>query len=412
MRSALLIIAASLSLSFCSSLAWAGREAVMYSFAGNTDGANPTSNLIRSGPDVYGTTSWGGTYGWGTVFKLTPGITGWTETVLYNFTGGVDGAYATGSIAMDSNGNIYGATGDGGSNYKGNVFKLSPNADGTWTETVLYNFTGQLDGAYPFGGVTLGSAGNLYGTAYEGGLMSACAGVGCGVVFQLTGTSETVLHAFSESDGALPSAPLIMDAAGAIYGTASAGGSSTSCIGSPANGCGVVFQLRNDLGRWTETVLHSFGTEAGDGISPTSGLSLFKGDLYGTTFSGGSYFYGTVFKLGRTLGTRLRILYSFAGSRNGYEPNAGVVLDNAGNIYGTTRQGGREACYSGCGTVFELTHAGTVWNKTVLHRFTNIDGANPYAPLYLQNTTLYGTTAGGGTAGTGVVFEIEVSPQP
>jgi uncharacterized repeat protein (TIGR03803 family) len=265
------------------------------------------------------------------------------------------------------------------------VFKL----DTTGTETVLYSFTGGADGAYPGAGVIQDSAGNLYGTTYEGGASES------GVVFKLdtTGT-ETVLYSFTGgADGGNPEAGVIRDSAGNLYGTTPFGGVSGVCYA----GCGVVFKLDTS---GTETVLYSF-TGGADGGSPNAGVIRDSaGNLYGTTPIGGASGYGVVFKLDTT-GTETA-LYSFTGGADGGYPAAGVIQASAGNLYGTTQAGG----VSGSGVVFKLDPAGA---ETVLYSFTGgADGGAPFAGLIRNSAgNLYGTAIGGGINNHGVVFRIQ-----
>jgi uncharacterized repeat protein (TIGR03803 family) len=304
----------------------AGTETVLHSFAGS-DGIDPSGGLVRDKEgNLYGTTSHGGTGG-GTVFHLD---TTNTVTVLHTFTG-PDGAFPLADLVRDKEGNLYGTTSGGGASNFGAVFKL----DRTGTETVLHSFTGP-DGAYPAAGLVRDEGGNLYGTTPNGGASDQ------GTVFKLdtTGT-ETVLHSFTGPDGANPNfAGLVRDKEGNLYGTTLYGGDLLNCLGL---GCGVVFKVDTT---GTETVLHSF--IGPDGRGPAAGLVLDKeGNLYGTTFAGGTSNQGTVFKLD-TKGTET-VLHSFTGTDGG-DPEATLVLDKAGNLYGTTDSG-----TSGDGTVFKLS---------------------------------------------------------
>ena len=199
------------------------------------------------------------------MFKLAPNPDGtWTERVLYSFTGGADGLIPLAGLVFDAAGNLYGTTGYGGADGSGVVFKLAPNPDGTWTESVLYSFTGYADGSIPGAGLIFDPTGNLYGTTTSGGPFSAgeCP-AGCGVVFKLApnpdGTwTESVLHSFTGADGQYPRAGLVFDVAGNLYGTTNGGG--------PDND-GVVFKLKPNLdGTWTESVLYSFKDGADGGF--------------------------------------------------------------------------------------------------------------------------------------------------
>jgi uncharacterized repeat protein (TIGR03803 family) len=276
---------------------------VLYSFAGPPDGAEPTAALIKDkAGNLYGTTSLGGAGtctlagipGCGTAFKLD---TSGNETVLHNFTDSPDGAIPVAGLIMDKAGNLYGTTAFGGIATCfsglgcGTVFKL----DTSGNETVLHSFTNSPDGAAPSAVLIRDKAGNLYGTtAFGGASTNIPCFEGCGTVFKLdTSGNETLLHSFtfSGADGIIPEAGLIMDKAGNLYGTTYNGGASGNCLG----GCGTVFKVDTS---GNETVLHSFGSMAGDGISPAAGLIMDKaGNLYGTTRAGGAYGAGTVFKI-------------------------------------------------------------------------------------------------------------------
>jgi uncharacterized repeat protein (TIGR03803 family) len=286
----------------------------LYTFSGGADGGNPRIGdlIIDRGGALYGTTSDGGTSSdCGVVFKLTPptdGGTHWTETVLHSFLGGTDGCYPPAGVIMDANGALYGTTSLGGASGSGVVFKLTPPATGgtQWTETILYAFSGGTDGASPTASLIMDRRGTLYGTTRAGGTS------GLGVVFQLTPPGigqtqwiETVLHSFAggNGDGAAPYAPLLLGEDGALYGATTGGGPRyyTGCSGT---GCGIVFKLTppaRGQGQWTETVLHIFTNANGDGTSPyaslITGVSREKQTLCGTTVNGGTSGLGVVFKL-------------------------------------------------------------------------------------------------------------------
>jgi uncharacterized repeat protein (TIGR03803 family) len=367
---------------------------VLHSFQGGTDGASPYGSVVRdTAGNLYGTTALGGTFNFGTVFKLD--TTG-KETVLYSFTGNPDGANPVGGIILDKAGSLYGTTQDGGTSNFGTVFKL----DSTGKETVLHSFRGSPDAAHPDSGVIRDAAGNLYGSTPEGGFST-------GTVFKLDTTGkETVLYAFrgggGEADGYYPYGGVIGDAAGNLYGTTEYGGN-------VSYGLGTVFKL-DSTGK--ETVLYRFrgGT---NGQNPVGGMILDKaGNLYGTTQYGGTSFDGTVFKLNTT--GKKTVLYSFTGFADGGQPVAGVIGDEAGNLYGTTPIGGSVTCFGwGCGTVFKLDKTG---KETVLYTFTDTDGADGSSPLagLVRDAAgnLYGTAYYGGDSGSicsggcGVVFKI------
>jgi uncharacterized repeat protein (TIGR03803 family) len=266
----------------------------------------------------------------------------------------------------------------------------------TGKETVLYSFTGGADGDQPYASLIRDAKGNLYGTTFFGGSSAACSG-GCGVVFKLdTSGEETVLHTFTGTggDGANPYDGLVQDAKGNLYGTTVSGGRSSTCSG----GCGMVFGI-STAGR--EAMLYSFGVGA-DGAGPYAGLVLdAEGTLYGTTQYGGTYGAGTVFMLDKN--RKETVLYSFSGGADGRLPLLGyLVHDTKGNLYGTTQFGGTY----GAGTVFEVDKAHT---ETVLYSFSGgTDGAYPYAGLVRDaGGNLYGTTNQGGASGYGTVFKVD-----
>ena len=337
----------------------------------------------------------------GRVLVMTPSaeaLTDVTFTLIYSFKNIPDGASPYAGLIRDAAGNFYGTTYGGGD--------LSCKCgtvfklDATGKVTVLHSFTNNPDGTYPRAGLVRDAAGNLYGTTYQGG-GAGCTAYGCGTVFKLDTTGrETVLYSFTGgADGGYPVAGLVRDSAGNLYGTTFYGGSSNNCY----QGCGTVFKLDTT---GAETVLYSF-TGGPDGQWPAAGLIRdATGNLYGTTPSGGASGLGTVFKLDAT-GPKT-VLYSFAGGADGVGPEADLIRDAAGNFYGTTQYGGGGGCPDGCGTVFKLDTAGT---ETVLYRFQrDPDGASPYAGLIRDAAgNFYGTTYGGGAAGKGTVFKLDAT---
>jgi len=266
-------------------------ETVLYSFQGGSDGANPASGVIFDGTALVGTTPVGGSSNFGTVFKLTKKGKGWTETILYTFTGRSDGGKPYSGLVLKS-GALYGTTLDGGPSSQGEVFKLTPPGVGStvWTESVLYGFTGGSDGGKPNAGVIFGKLGVLYGTTGLGGTG------GYGTVFQLTppktGTvwTESVLYSFGGGpDGSYPRYGVIADTSGNLYGTTGVGSTNS----------GVVFKLAPPPKKstvWTESVLWSF-TGGSDGGDTTAGLLLRSNLLYGTTSLGGQYGKGVAFSV-------------------------------------------------------------------------------------------------------------------
>jgi uncharacterized repeat protein (TIGR03803 family) len=363
-------------------------ETVLYSFCSQggskcTDGKSPFAGLIMDAAgNLYGTTFLGGAHRRGTVFALTrDAATGaWTETVLHSFcsqSGCTDGAAPFAGLIMDGSGNLYGTTASGGAHSGGGdlpggtAFELTPDAaTGTWKETVLHSFCPQIsctDGFSPQAGLIMDAAGNLYGTTYEGGAHSG------GTAFALirdaaTGAwTETVLHSFCSqggeacTDGASPAAALTMDAAGHLYGTTYGGG-----VRPRRAGRGTVFELTPGIAKaeWREKVLYAFCSQGGavctDGASPTDGLIMdTSGHLYGTTRGGGPNNGGTVFELRPDAAEteREKVLYSFCSKlrgeycTDGADPEAGLIIDASGNLYGMTTDGGTGR---GWGTVFEV----------------------------------------------------------
>lgn len=411
-------------LSPASSGGWNGKA--IYDFPLLTEGTMPYAGLTPDGAgNYYGTTATGGnnsscgySIGCGSVFKLSPnGKGGWKETVIYIFTGkNGDGAYPTGNLVFDSGGNLYGTTQTGGAvgtcsynDYCGTVFKLAPNSNGTWTETVLYAFTGYTkgDGSDPIYGLVLDAAGNLYGTTTRGGTYDT------GTVFELSPSSggtwtETILHIFGGTgDTANPSSPLVMDASGSLYG-------STVPFG---GGNGAVYRLSLSGSVWTETLLFQFPNATSTGSGPAGNIVFDgEGNLYGATGFGGAYQVGTIYKLtpassGPWTET---VLYSFRGvNGDGSYPQGGVTFDAAGNLYGTTQRGGTYSslCGSlGCGTVFEVSPTSSgPWHEQVLHRFAGGgDGSTPSSQLVVDPSgNAWGTASAGGSGGAGIVFEIK-----
>jgi uncharacterized repeat protein (TIGR03803 family) len=324
-----------------------GNENVLHTFNG-FDGQTPEAGVVRDAAgNIYGTTLNGGSSDNGVVFKVD---TGGNETVLHSF-GGSDGLNPQSSLVRDAAGNLYGTTQIGGSFGDGVVFKV----DASGNETVLHSFDG-TDGNYPVAGVIRDSAGNLYGTTIFGG-NSGC-NMGCGVVFELhpNGT-ETLLHSFAGMDGQWPEAGLVQDSAGNLYGTTFNGGAS-SCF----DGCGVVFKLDQ---RGKESIVHRFyrcvtcASSIRDGINPVGSLVRdANGNLYGTTLSGGgdssvcsSTGCGIVFEINS--GGTESVLHSFNGT-DGSAPVGALVRDSAGNIFGATAAGGSSSCVYGCGLIFKI----------------------------------------------------------
>ncbi len=420
---ALIAVTVASALIATSNLHAATKEQVLHTFNGKKGGSDSYSSLISdSAGNLFGTTQRGGDLsvcdgaGCGVVFKLTPSANGkWKETVLYTFSGARDGGFPSSGLSFDPAGNLYGTTELGGNMSTrlcqesgcGVVFKLTPGSDGHWHHSVLHSFNGK-DGSSPLAGVIFDEPGNLYGTTAGGGDAQ-----GHGLVFELKSTTngkwkETVLYRFTGgTDGALPYAGVIFDKNGNLYGTTDSGGDLPDCNGF---GCGLVFQLTPAAnGRWKENVLHTF-TGGVDGSTPFDLVFDTAGNLYSTTNSGGKLGNGTAFQLSPSSGGgwKKTILHNFGGAKDGGGPGAGLILDPAGNLYGTTIFGGR-SCGSGCGIVFKLTPASNGhWSEHILYNFHGgNDGGGPSADLAIDSAgNLYGTTPLGGAHNAGVVFEV------
>jgi uncharacterized repeat protein (TIGR03803 family) len=307
-----------------------GKETVLYTFTGGADGANPEAGLFvnATNGNLYGTTNAGGAYGAGTVFGVTAKG---KETILYSFTGKTDGANPQAALVMDAKGNLYGTTFAGGIYGNGTVFKLGKKG-GKWTEQALFSFSQDATGKLPLAGVTLDADGNLYGTTSAGGTYTN------GNIFELkrskSGWTEIILHNFENaSDGAVPYGGLIFDQSGNLYGAATEGGT---------GGGGTIFELTPSNDSWTFTVLYSLpgwgvsGTyrnlllDASGNIYATTHCDgdYNAGTIYELTQSGGTWTYTS--------------LYVFTGGSDGQFSYSNLVFDKLGNLYGTTKQGGAD----------------------------------------------------------------------
>jgi uncharacterized repeat protein (TIGR03803 family) len=459
-----------------SSLGW--KRTVIYSFLGEADGQSPASLAIDSVGNLYGVASSTSQSSLGSVFELSPNGGTWSFSTLYSFTGGADGGEPQ-SIALDHHGDIFGTTYDGGisnpnvcyDSYDNNsgcgvVFEISHDASG-WQESVLYSFTGDGDGASPYGTVALDPHGNIFGIVGQG------TATGSGV-FEVShnsgGWTESLPHTFGN---VRPSTGVVADANGNIFGATQVGGNLNNCD----EGCGTVFELspasngwifntiytyvgafdgnqppnppildsKGNLfiasgsllagnysqislnieleispesgGRWGASVMHDFPSSS-DGTYPRS--SLFgdsAGNLYGTTEGGGAFGWGTIFELSSAgAGWKETILYSFTGTADGALPGAALSQDAAGNLYGTAEFGGNTSCSGGCGTVFRLSpNSDGKWTFSVLHGFVNAqDGDNPRSGVILDSAgNIYGTSMNGSIAGCfsgcGSVFKLTPS---
>jgi uncharacterized repeat protein (TIGR03803 family) len=358
----------------------------LYSFTGGNDGAYPNQLLLGSDGYFYGTTSGGGTNNCGTVFRIS---TNGLLTTLQYFNGADKGEFTQSGLALGSDGNFYGMTEFGGSNYSGTIFEITTNG----VLTTLYSFTGGNDGATPYGGpLVLGGDGSFYGTTIQGGTYGVSSG-GYGTVFKITTNGVlTSLHSFTDgADGAFPQTGLALGTDGNFYGTTSIGGASQQ---------GTVFQITPG-GAFTP--LHSF-TGSNDGSTPYGGpLALgADGKFYGTTEVGGAGGEGTVFQISSN--GAFASLYSFTGGEDGGRLFAGLVRAGGDTFYGATYAGGTD----GGGTVFQINSDGALTN---LYSFPGVDdGANPYAGLAQgSDGDFYGTTSAGGTNNLGTVFQVSAN---
>ncbi|HEV2175829.1 MAG TPA: choice-of-anchor tandem repeat GloVer-containing protein [Terriglobia bacterium] len=382
----------------CSAPGWSQAQtySVLYSFQCTPDGRYPLDPLVLDAAgNLYGTTSFGGASNFGTVFALSPSG---TETILYSFTGGLDGKYPEGALLRDAAGNFISTTSSGGAFGHGVVFKLTPGGQ----ETTLHSFAGRLtDGDTPLAGLTRDKAGNLYGTTGNGGNYNL------GTVFELpVGGHEKLLHSFAPfgGDAQIANSALVLDAAGNLYGSSRQGGSFNA---------GAVYKI-DPTG--AESVLFSF--DASDGKTPVGGVTLdASGNLYGTTIFDGGHVCGPgvncglVYSLSST--GQETLLHSFSGPpKDGAYPSATLLRSPLGTLFGTTGGGGSGPCIGGCGVAFSLNPAG---EETILHAFTGYpgDGAGPDSGVTADKAgNLYGTTAAGGSTlgpdgqGCGTVYKI------
>jgi uncharacterized repeat protein (TIGR03803 family) len=314
-----------------------------------------------------------------------------------------EGEYADTDLETDSHGNIYGTTVLGGEFGGGTVFKLSPTPGG-WEHTILYSFTGGADGGEPYKGVTLDGEGNLYGTAVTGG-SGSCEG-GCGVVYKLTNSGGTwtqqVVHAFTGGDdGSGPGARVTVDRVGNIYGMTPTGG---------ANSVGTIYKIHEVAGGWNFRVIHTF-TGGDDGGSGSAGrMILRRGRLYGAATTGGAHGVGVIFELRPTAVGEwdFRSIYAFQGQPDGIFPYGALLFTGSGKIYGTTYYGGSGSCEGGCGAVYELSpRRNGEWDERVIYSFQKgTDGNSPISNLVRDAAgNLYGTTSEGGL-GSGVIFKL------
>ena len=370
---------------------------VLHSFTGDADGAYPMAGLtIDAAGNLYGTAYFGGYEGsgctaCGTVFKLSRKGSGWIFDSLHNFQDAPDGRGPCGRLTFGPDGTLYGATSWGGVNGGGSAFNIKPQARACltalcpWTLTVIHSFAG-VNGEVPYGDVAFDAAGNLYGTTTEGGR-------GNGNAYELSPSNgswtETNLNIFQ--DGSTPYSGVILDHAGNVYGTSYYADS------------GFIYELSPP--GWQFQQLHRF--DGGDGFDPLGGLIFDSdGNLYGGTLLGGSHDYGTIYELSPSNGGwTLTTLYNFTqgNSNTGGGPWSSLIMDAAGDLYGTTYSGG----IYGYGSVFKLTHSSGGWTYTSLHDFCTggypcADGAYPYSNVVFDKKgNLYGTASKGGACPSG-----------
>jgi uncharacterized repeat protein (TIGR03803 family) len=330
---------------------------------------------------------------------LTPSGTGsWTESVIYSFLASPN--YAGQTLVFDASGNLYGTLPQGGSNQCGAIYQLLPSSGGVWTENTIFSFTCSTSGSAPQTLTFDPATGSLYGTATNGGANSS------GTIFELTpvvggGWSFNLIYSFlnNDNDGQVPSGVLTLDSSGNLYGTTVYGGSYNA---------GTVFKITNGADGWNESILYNF-TGGFNGGAPIAGVIFDRlGNLYGTSYYNGGDDVGNVFKLTPTKGEWIiHVIHTFTGGPDGGQPSEfDLAIDGSGNLYGTTGLGG---LYN-YGVAYKLSPStGGKWKETVLHAFTNgIDGANPGCGFVFDSAgNLYGSTNNGGADGYGVVFEVK-----
>ena len=388
----LALIAIFMMSTFAANTAQAQTFTVLHEFTGGLDGANPSAGLTLAPTGrLFGTSSGSTPDTSGAAFTVTDSQSNWLLNPLYRFVQFGHGLYPNTRLIFGPDGSIYGTTWKGGAGACagqgcGVVFKLQPPATLAcrlafcpWTETVLYTFAGGADGSLP-GPLTFDAAGNIYGNTYYGGT----ADCQCGTVYELKFSgghwSKTILHSFSVSDGADPDGPVVLDRAGNLYGTAITGGSSNT---------GVVYELSPSGESWTETILHNF--QGSEGYYPNGGLIAdSSGNLYGVASEGGSIGLGTVFRLTQPGTWTLETLYSFTSYASGGSPHGPLAFDGGGNLYGVADFG-----LFSRGTIFGLTLANKTWIPFDLHDFNGSDGIYVNPGLVVDNAgNIYGTSFG------------------
>jgi uncharacterized repeat protein (TIGR03803 family) len=380
---------------------------VIHNFTGGQDGGSPSTGLtIDSAGRIYGTTLTGGADSFGTVFTLSSTRSGWSMDTLHSFTNGNDGAGPMARLVVGPDGSLYGSTSAGGggscllvNNYHGcgTIFRLSPprgpGAGFNWVSTTLFRFSGS-NGSYPQGDLLFDSAGDIYGTAINGG------SYGWGAIYKLSptqgGWTQSILYQpRNNGDGQFPMGGLVADNAGDLYGVFDGGG---------PHGYGAIYKLTRSGSGWEESTVHGFSFQGHDGAVPQSGLIKDSaGNLYGATVHAPGA-GGTAFELTSSGGSwDYNFLYAFTGGIN-FGPYDKLVMDAEGNLYGTTMADGAH----GFGSVFKLTRTSGGWTYHSLHDFTGgSDGGFPECVLTFDGSgNIYGTASWGGSYHNGVVFRI------
>lgn len=430
------IIVVLLSLT-CAALAAGPQYNPLYAFNTRSVGNYPTGVVGDANGNLYGVTFEGGTANLGTIYELSPPAQqgqSWTESVLYNFTGGQDGGNPYVELTLDKSGNLYGSSQGGVNSHTATIFELSPNG-GSWTFTPIYSFPASYGTPFTIGSsLIFDQSGNLYGE------VAAPSSSALGFVYELSppaqaggAWTEATLYTFQGAnvgeDGTWPSGGLSFDAQGNLYGTTEEGGvpGRKQCNSA---GCGIVFELSPPAqpgGAWTETILYRFLAQT-DGGNPEGGVAFDKsGNLFGTAFDGGDGVFtagsGVVFELTPGNGTWIEtVIYTFDAAKGAglKGPSAGVILDPSGRVYGTTFSSRNLNCtLLPCGGVFALVppkQAGGEWTEFNLHVFSGPpDGDEPNGRLYLGKNALYGVTEYGGdentkqckdAGGCGLIFQI------
>jgi uncharacterized repeat protein (TIGR03803 family) len=381
--------------------AHAVNERVIYNLpGGSAGGSNPYSKLIVTASGlIYGTAASGGVKNYGTIFELNPKAGGgWNARTIHFFKGGSEGTTPIGSIVFDAAGNLYGVTSANGG---GTVYQLSPNGNGSWTLHTIYSFQGYPNANTPYAGLTIDASGNLYGTTNSGGAN------GVGAIYKLSpngdGTwTESLLYSLGSfsGDGEYTWAEPVFDAAGNIYGTTVLGGT---------YGSGTVYKLSpNSDGTWTEKVLYSFTGQSDQGIPKAAVWLDSSGNVFGTASADGTSQAGGVFELSPNSDGSYteKTLHIFGGLKDGERPFSGLTPDATGNLYGTTYIGGA----IGAGCVYRMhAGAGGSWSENVVYSFTGAtDGNAPGIGVTLGNGgVFYGGTSDGGSAQMGVIYALK-----